>query len=484
MPSRVLPSIPSSTAGRVSTADLFHLKELKIKGSIGNPGEKEKLGYHSLMSQITTYRDLGYSEERIVAAVINAITPGNTFKKRLEMKRNLTGKIPLSALIRSIRTHYQEKDSDTYENELKDAVQEPGEAASQFADKLMVLRDSALYALKEEGCESEGKSIQKKFLKSFKSGLRNGNIRNELREGLKSEPDDDDLLDMINKAVHQEAERTLKLTQSKTAEVSLVSKEKNDFQRDPPKKQENDVKKRDNLYDKMEEMRINHQNEMGSLRAELCEIKNVFKNGFSNQPPSNVQPPSRVCPPSQSGQSYNNSAVNQSAQSLAPAAQQHQPVPTYVIPQMGGGLSNSRQFSSFQQNGGGLSNNNQQLSSFPQNVGGLPNSQQLSSFAQNNVGSSSNNQQFSSFPQNASGYSTLPSNRPPRRFFGCQACIAQNVPRCTHCLYCGRSGHQISGCPVRESAALRNGVNGVNGANGGGTTATGPLNNNGSAGNC
>ncbi len=266
-------------------------------------------------------------------------------------------------------------------------------------------------------------------------------MRNELREGLKSQPLDDDLLDMIGEAVRREVERTTKLTQSKTADVSMVAREKNDFQRDPPKKclQQNEVKKRDNLFEKMEEMRINHKNEMGSLRAELCEIKNVFKNGFSNlstnQPPANIQPlppASGNCSPSfgQSG-GFSNSSGQFSLSVAPPAQQQNQ---QYVIPQM---------------------------RSQPINNGQPPSLMQNNNFV----------------PNNQNNY----LNRPPnRRFFGCTACVSSGA-RCTHCLFCGRGGHQISGCPVRESAALRNGGSTPVTPAPGAPAASG---NNGSAGNC
>ena len=37
---------------KTASASLYHLKECKIRGSIGDPGEKDKLGYYGLMSEI------------------------------------------------------------------------------------------------------------------------------------------------------------------------------------------------------------------------------------------------------------------------------------------------------------------------------------------------------------------------------------------------------------------------------------------------
>ncbi len=64
---------------------------------------------------------------------------------------------------------------------------------------------------------------------SVSTGMRNGNLRNALRETIKTYPSDDALLEMVAEAVRSESERTLKLTQLKKTEVSAVSREKNDF---------------------------------------------------------------------------------------------------------------------------------------------------------------------------------------------------------------------------------------------------------------
>ncbi len=119
----------------------------------------------------------------------------------------------------------------------------------------------------------------------------------------------------------------------------MITREKNDFQRE---------KKKDIIAEKIEEMKLHHQNEIGSLRAELCEIKNVFKNGFSNlasaasnPPPPNVQPPppaSGNCSQSfgQSGGFRMGDSSGQFSQSVAsPAQQQNQQLSQqYVTPQM------------------------------------------------------------------------------------------------------------------------------------------------------
>ena len=96
LPIRNLPPLMNKTSQK--SGSLYQLKECKIRGSIGDPGEKDKLTYYGLLAQIVEKQNEGYDENRIVGAVINAITPGNVFKSRLEMRRNLEGFISLSIL--------------------------------------------------------------------------------------------------------------------------------------------------------------------------------------------------------------------------------------------------------------------------------------------------------------------------------------------------------------------------------------------------
>ncbi len=357
---------------------LYHLKEFKIKGTIGDPGEKDKLDYYGLLAQLNTAMNEGYSEDRIVAAIINAISPGNVFKSRLEMRRNLEGAIPIETLKKMLRTHYQEIDSQSIFAELTGAVQSHDESAAQFTNRLIVIRDKALSRSMEEGCEMDGNYLNKRFLKSVGTGMRNGNLRNALRENIKADPEDDDLLELIAEAVRNESERTSKLTQLKTPEVLAVSREKNDFQRE---------KRKDSPFEKIEEMKVSHQKEIGSLRAELSEIKNVLKAGFSNLPPPSTNLSfCNTALPSTNNQRTAPTTPAFNGQFTSPAP----PAGQYVVPQLRGGQNNL------------------------QSVG----------------------------PQNY-------SNNQRRRFRGCVNCVAQNNRWCDHCLLCGGGDHRVSNCPNR-----------------------------------
>ena len=63
---------------------LQRLKDFKINGSIGGPGERDKLSYINLAYQIQNGRTTGFSEAEICAGVIKAITLGNFLRSYLE----------------------------------------------------------------------------------------------------------------------------------------------------------------------------------------------------------------------------------------------------------------------------------------------------------------------------------------------------------------------------------------------------------------
>jgi hypothetical protein len=181
----LLTSLPKKPHTKQTSTNYCHLKECKIRGKIGDPGEKDTLGYYGLLSEIKERELEGYKPERIVGAVINAIMPGNIFKRRLEMKRNLEGTISLDDLRKMLRTHYQERNSNTILLELQKAVQGSAESATTFCNRLIVLRDEVQSRSAEEGTMITPQYLRKRFLQSFQTGLRNGNIRNKhLKEGL------------------------------------------------------------------------------------------------------------------------------------------------------------------------------------------------------------------------------------------------------------------------------------------------------------
>ena len=65
-------------------------RQFKISGQIGEPGQKDKVSFTSLVRQMTNGRMQGYSECEIVDGVIRAITPGLVLRNYLETYKDLS----------------------------------------------------------------------------------------------------------------------------------------------------------------------------------------------------------------------------------------------------------------------------------------------------------------------------------------------------------------------------------------------------------
>ena len=65
-------------------------REFKVRGQIGEPGQRDKLTYVSLMHQIRDAHAAGYKEDKIVSRVINCMVPSLTLRGVLETTPDLS----------------------------------------------------------------------------------------------------------------------------------------------------------------------------------------------------------------------------------------------------------------------------------------------------------------------------------------------------------------------------------------------------------
>ena len=119
-----------------SSLKLHKLREFKINGSIGNPGQKDKLAYGSLSYQIQNGKERGFLEKEICSAVLRAITPGSTLRTYLECCESLK----LKSLLKVLRSHFKEKDATSVFTEMSNAVQLGSENELEFCMRLMGMR--------------------------------------------------------------------------------------------------------------------------------------------------------------------------------------------------------------------------------------------------------------------------------------------------------------------------------------------------------
>ena len=128
--------IPNTT-----TVDVSKMKDFKIKGQIGQPNQRDKLSYISLLSQINAGVEKGYSETEICYAVINSICGDLTIRKYLEtIMKDLT----LTKLKQHLRAHFKQKNSTELYQELINMSQKPDEGAQNFLMRALTIRQSIL----------------------------------------------------------------------------------------------------------------------------------------------------------------------------------------------------------------------------------------------------------------------------------------------------------------------------------------------------
>lgn len=205
----------------------FLRREFKISGQIGEPGQTEKLTFVSLTHQIDSGLKRNYKESEIVDTVIRAISLHSSLRSYVETLKDLT----LPKLRKILRVHYREKSaSELYQN-LATIFQQPKETAQQFLLRVLDMRNKVGFASKESECEVQYDEplIQKAFMKSFETGLRDDILAANLRPILRTSGlTDEDLMKHVNELASHQAERQNKLAgERRSANVNTCEAEIN-----------------------------------------------------------------------------------------------------------------------------------------------------------------------------------------------------------------------------------------------------------------
>jgi len=208
--SQTMPSPSSITLHTLTESTSILRRQFKMIGQIGDPDQKDKLTFNSLMRQIDTAREQGYKEKEIVDGVIRAITPGLVLRSYLESYKDLS----LERLSKILRSHYGEKNPTELYQSLASMCQSSKETPQAFLMRALDLRQKILLA----GGDSKGSlkyeadHIQRLFFKTLETGFLDENIRVRLRPYLSDHQiADEDLIYQVNSVVSSEAERDRKL---------------------------------------------------------------------------------------------------------------------------------------------------------------------------------------------------------------------------------------------------------------------------------
>ena len=286
------PSFNGTTVKRTPLFDLQKLKDFKIHGVIGGEKKDNSLTFSSLKYQMMNGITQGYTEEAICAAVLKAIAPGNLLRTYLENASSLT----VNSLLDILRSHYHEKDSSSAFTDLCNAVQESDESAQGFVVRVLVLRQNVLNLAVEEGIPYDTNLVQKRLLHTIETGLRNNNIRSELRDltiFAKTKPlSDETLLKAVSEAMANESERSGKLKYRDTGySINRLNKgEKSDVlsveenaQFEKLGNSESKKKKENGLQSQFRELKMKQEQELAALKSDLCEIKTALQENLRTQ---------------------------------------------------------------------------------------------------------------------------------------------------------------------------------------------------------
>ena len=261
----------------------FWKKDLKIKGQIGGPGEKGKLNFISVVRKIERALHQGYSETEVCEAVIEMISPEQKLRSLLDGKFDLN----LPTLRRFLRSHFKEAEATELYNQLCNLSQDEGTSPDDFVQEAIVLRDKILFSSKEDDTEFQYTEVlvQKQCTHAIVTGLRNDNIKFEVKAALTSGKHlkDEELMEIVSKSVKEEKERQRKLksSKSKTGKVNVVS-EKEDVE---DKKHQN---KENPIVAELKELRAELK-EISTLKTDVEVLKECVRNIGGGKNPNGYQ---------------------------------------------------------------------------------------------------------------------------------------------------------------------------------------------------
>ena len=199
-------------------------RDFKIQGVVGDPGQKEKLGYQALISQIEAGLTKGYSDKEVVSAVVRAVQPGLQLRSYLETMVDLT----LPRLRKILRFHFRKRNATELYQLLTNIAQQPNEDPQSFLIRALTVRQKIISASKESdsGIKYDAFSVQSLFLHALETGLADETIRAKIRP-LTQNPKvaDEDLIGAMSLAISAEAERSNKFNltcKGKSVKVSAI----------------------------------------------------------------------------------------------------------------------------------------------------------------------------------------------------------------------------------------------------------------------
>ena len=263
------------------------LREFKISGTIGPVDQKDVLSYTSLMFQIEKGKKARYSFDEILLGVIQAMKPKNNLRRMLESKIDVSERTFLQAL----RFHYNEKDSTALLQEMANSIQDTHESELDFIFRMMYLRENVIKYSLQETHPFEERFVYGRFFHAVSTGLKNSNIRLQLRKTLtKGLISDEELMQEVSALTTFESEHADKFAKITPAmnstQIQGIKGGKSD------KVSEKPVDESEGSVMLAEIRKLTEKvNQLSSVRDEVRNLRDRF-----DRSPANIQPLSPAAP--------------------------------------------------------------------------------------------------------------------------------------------------------------------------------------------
>lgn len=402
-------SVNASTTKLTSKLEVSKFQTLKINGTIGT--KTGCMSFTDLNFQIKNAQDQGYSDEQVCGAVIKAMSTNNNLRTYFES----LPECKLDEMLEILRPYFEQKNSASLFADLCNAAQASEQNCMDFVVGLLGLKLRIADLSSEEGAPMDNKILVGQFQKSLFTGIRNSNVRTDVREFCRGNPtaSDQQLIKIVADAMAIERDRAKKMAGG--ADVCYLGVDHGDgnVQNGPKTAQVTQIsKKKENLLPaQVQELKISQEKLVASV-SELQTAMATTNNLLVAHLSTNTTPVTNT----------------QNTQGGPP-----QGPPQAQGPQ-GQGFSASAQPFGF-----GANNNFSYQSPFT-NVG--PAGMRGGQGSGNNSGGARNR-----------------GGRRGKGVFKCGSCLMSNLPRCDHCFRCGKTDHKFENCP--EQSENRNNGGGM-----------------------
>ena len=202
-----LKNIAAVAAGSSKKVEVSKFQALKINGTIGTkPG---CMSFTDLNFQIKNAQEQGYTDEQVCGAVIKAMSTNNNLRTYFETVADCK----LDEMLEILRPYFEQKNSASLFADLCNAAQASEQNCMDFVVGLLGLKLRVADLSLEEGAPMDSKILMGQFRKSLFTGIRNTNIRTDVREFCRGNPEasDQKLIKTVAEAMAIERDRAKKM---------------------------------------------------------------------------------------------------------------------------------------------------------------------------------------------------------------------------------------------------------------------------------